>query len=255
MLGSLVVWPGVYVHADTALHLLLRDGNAVDGLRRVHPLHHTLDLELPQVSRLSLLVVIGYWVHGWLHKLEPVLVPELHLLNLHCSHSVHEDQFFIPVDDLSGLFLALGLDLVERGPLSDDFLARLPELGGDKDVHDVLVDLVVLVRSLLWAPLLVEADDTQVLCITVLQEWLRPRPRHHVHPGPLGRSTGGGQGHLEHALGVQVLIRSPCTQVALGRHYLAHGPPVHGWCDDDDVTSHFTVQVQLLAPHVHLHPL
>ena len=80
-------------------------------------LYHALRLHFPQVSCLSLLVVVWSWVPGWLHRFDPVLVLKLHHLHLHLPLLVHEYWSFIPVDDPSGLFLALGLVLVMGVPL------------------------------------------------------------------------------------------------------------------------------------------
>ena len=63
------------------------------------------------------------------------------------------------------------------------------------------LSLAVMVR--VPAPGVV-ADDAQALGIVVPKQWLRPRPRHHLHPGLLSGIAGGAQGGLEHALGVQV---------------------------------------------------
>ena len=56
--GSLVVLPGVNVIAEAALCLLLRVPGAVDGLRRVHPLH-LLGLGLEDAVLLCLDLVLG----------------------------------------------------------------------------------------------------------------------------------------------------------------------------------------------------
>ena len=136
----------------------------------------------------SLLVVVRYRIPGWLHRLEPVLVSELHRLDLHPPHSISEHWSLIPADDPVGLLLALGLDLVHRRPLGDDLLACLPVHVGDADVVDVLVVLALLGCAAFW----VVADDTEISSVVVPEAWPRLRPRHHVHPGSLGRSAGGG---------------------------------------------------------------
>ena len=88
----------------------------------------------------SLVLLLGITFHA---DLDLVVLP---LLGLDLS----EHWSLIPIDDPSGLLLALGLDLVMWWPIGDDLHVCLPEHGGDADVVDVL-KVLALLPLLGWA--------------------------------------------------------------------------------------------------------
>ena len=151
VLGALVDGPGVDVHADGALGLLLRYGeveDAVDRLGRVDLLDHPVLLQLLQVGGQLVPVVEGDGVPGRLHWPEARLVLQLDRLHLHPAHLLREYRSRMLLHDALCLGPALAGDDGHGRLLGEHLLAGHPQPGRDAQLPHLLLLLLYLLLLL-----------------------------------------------------------------------------------------------------------
>ena len=191
VLGPLVEGPGVYVHPDCTLCLLLRDGqvqNAIYWLGWVHLLNDPFLGELLEMGGQFVLVVVWDRVARWRDGFKPSLILKDGGRDLHVPNPVCEDRPRVFMYNVICLSLPRLWDVVQR-PLSRVHVdARLPQPVRHADV----LDHVIL------PPLWMEADDSQVFCILIPEQWLRTCFPYHKDPGFLAGTPSCLDGGLEH---------------------------------------------------------